>query len=255
MLHGQTVRNAAKTFLAFATLGMATACSDTVSAPPATEVAFTAPAAFNVYQGTQQFTIDNRKGGHFMIGNHGIYFPANSICDPSQSSYGQGEWDKPCKNLRGSQKITAVMLADKNGNPYVDFQPALRFNPATSVYVFLKQGVSDTAYQLTVEYCNASAKCENEALTDPSLATLRYLNTSVLYRRIKHFSGYSIAVGDACDGLPTGDLTGALMCATETLGFNASRRSGYMVASGLTRSPSPEVLAGAAAVARRVSIR
>src|SRR3954470_18667917 len=70
------------------------------------------------------FTVTS-SGGVFQLGKHAISFPPNSICDPS-SSYGVGEWDKPCDVAREPVRIHAeIGLA--NGKPYIDFTPALRF--------------------------------------------------------------------------------------------------------------------------------
>jgi hypothetical protein len=232
MRHSHTSRNYAKAFFAFVTIGLVSACADSAVAPTS-EVSFQAPAAFSRNVGVKVFRV-TKDGGTHRFGNHTINFPAGSICDPATSSYGPGEWDKPCAPLKGSVVITVTMLEDKDGNPYVDFQPALRFVPTKEVNLFLKQGRSKEARELNVEYCNNAGVCVDESKTDASLVPQRLGRSSILVRRVKHFSGYTIAAGEICLGLPTDDLLG-MMC--DGGGLNFGRRSGYMVASGLAKSP------------------
>jgi hypothetical protein len=246
MRHSHTSRNYAKAFFAFVTIGLVSACADSTVAPT-TEVSFKAPAAFSRNVGVKVFRM-SKDGGTERLGSHTINFPAGSICDPAKSTYGPTEWDKPCTPLKGSILITATMLEDKDGNPYIDFQPALRFVPTKEVNLFLKQGRAKEARELNVEYCNNAGVCIDESKTDASLIPQRLGKSSILVRRIKHFSGYSIAAGKGCLGELTEDLTGSLMSAMDGLGLNFDKRSGYMVASGLVK---PRVTVRGADVAKR----
>ena len=65
-----------------------------------------------------------------------LYFPANSVCDPARSTYGATEWDKDCTTLDDGQsvKIRAVLALTSDGLA-IDFSPALRFSPATTVTI------------------------------------------------------------------------------------------------------------------------
>ncbi|MEO5567786.1 MAG: hypothetical protein ABIR92_04810 [Gemmatimonadaceae bacterium] len=226
MLHGS--RNFAKAFTAFLTLGLAAACADNV-APVSQTAAFKAPANFNVVVGVQTFTVSNSQGAVQRLGDHLVYFPAGSICDPARSTYGVTEWDKPCTALQGSVTITATMMRDDNNAPYVDFQPALRFVPTKQVMLFMRNGRSAEPRQLTMKWCNNSGVCVDESINDPSLKPFRIQRTSIIGRRIKHFSGYEVAVGDPCPGTLTEEPDGTWMCYVEE---GVARRSGYMVASG-----------------------
>jgi hypothetical protein len=243
MRHSHTSRNIAKAFFAFVTIGLVSACSDTVVAPPTSEVSFKAPAAYSISAGIKTFWVGS-SGGTFQLGNHTITFPAGSICDPLLSSYGSTEWDKPCTAASRYILVTATMLEDAVGNPYVDFQPALRFVPTKEVSLFLKQG-RGKASELKMLYCNNLGVCVDESIKDPTLAPRRVGKSSILVRRIKHFSGYSIAAGDECLGALTEDLTGSLMCVAE--GLVLGRRSGYMVASGVTKGRVPVETVGGGA--------
>ncbi|HET9424097.1 MAG TPA: hypothetical protein VFO55_01900 [Gemmatimonadaceae bacterium] len=230
MRHGRISRNLAKAFFAFVTLGMAAACADSNVAPTTAEApAFKAPANFNTVVGTVIFRVYNSEGAVQRLGDHVIYLPAGAICDPLLSTYGSTEWDKPCTPLIGGITITATMMRDNENHPYVDFQPALRFAPDKNVMLFLRNGLASRATQLNIEYCNNLGFCIDESINDPSLRSFRVGSSSIIGRRIKHFSGYVVAVGEPCEGTLTQEPDGTWMCWTETL----QRRSGYMVASGL----------------------
>jgi hypothetical protein len=228
MTHGQMTRNYAKAILAFAALAFVGACSDnTASAPRG--VAITAPANFDQIGSSIMFRVNNAEGIVQRVGNHLISIPAGAICDLETSGYGAPYWDKECTPLAGSIVITATMFEDADGMPYVDFQPAMRFAPNKEVMLFVRQGRNSAKKQLFMNYCNSYGQCYDESRLDPSLKPFRLGNTPVLGRRLKHFSGYNIGVGETCNGTfyDYGDGTG--WCETDG-GF--SRRSGYMVASG-----------------------
>jgi hypothetical protein len=229
MRYSQSARNVAKKLFAVATIGLAAACADGNVAPKET-AAFKAPASFTIVDGVQTFTVSNSEGAVQRLGQHVIVFPAGSICDPRLSSYGPTEWDKPCLPLQGSITITATMLRDNENHPYVDFQPALRFAPTKNVMLFLRNGRSSYPTQLSMMVCNALLLCYDESMNDPSLKPFRVGQTSMIGRRVKHFTGYMISVGDRCEGSITQEPDGSWMCNTEGM----ERRSGYMVASGKT---------------------
>jgi hypothetical protein len=221
-------RNYAKAFFAFVTIGMVSACADTTAAPATAEVAaFTAPANFTKTGTVKTFRVSNSEGVRQRIGAHLINIPAGAICSLSES-YGSTEWDKPCDKLQGSVLITATVLNDSDNHPYIDFQPALRFSPDKEVTLFLRNGRSAQATTLVMKYCNNLGECVDESLEDASVKPFRVGRTSVIGRRVKHFSGYMISVGDRCAGTITQEPDGTWMCNDE----GNARRSGYMVASG-----------------------
>ena len=230
MRHSQTSRNYANAFFAFVTIGLAAACADSTVAPTS-EAAFKAPAAFNKTIGVKVFRVSGKEGATQRLDKHIINIPGNAVCDPATSTYGPGEWDKPCNVLKGSILITATMFEDMDGRPYVDFQPALRFVPTKAVTLYLRSGRSEQATTWNIEFCNNHGFCYDESKTDASLATFRVGNSAILGRRIKHFSGYSLAAGDLCPGTITMEADGMQMCATD--GGGLTRRSGYILASGL----------------------
>jgi hypothetical protein len=233
MRHGHTSRISAKTILAFVGLGLAGACSDTASTPTMRVVSVKAPAGYDQVLDAVSFVYDPNASTNTVtrFGNHLLVIPANGICDLS-SSYGMGTWNDPCEPLTHSIVITITTFADDQGHPYVDFQPALRFNPDRETDLYLRDGWRDGEQMTVIDYCGATLDCVDESVNDSSLVTQRIGITSTLVRRIKHFSGYTVGTGDACNGTITQTDDGSLWCDD---GRGVSR-SGYMVASGLTKT-------------------
>jgi hypothetical protein len=231
MKQSHTSRNYAKAFFAFVTIGLVSACADSNVAPPAADeiVGFTAPAGFDKVEGKITFSVNNRDGIIQKLGDHYVVIPSKAICDPRTSTYGPTEWKKPCNLLTGTISITATIMSDEAGRPYVDFQPALRFSPDKQTILFLKNGRSAEPNKLSVLYCDNAGRCMDESIEDPSLTPFRVGATSMIGRPLRHFSGYTVAWGEPCSGTLTAEPDGTWMCNNDGL----MRRSGYMVASGL----------------------
>jgi hypothetical protein len=127
-----------------------------------------------------------------MLGASSLEIPANAVCDINRSSYGSGSWDDNC-SLQGRRfTVTAVVRNAATDHPSVDFEPALRFSPDKSVMLYLY--VTDDATldaSRTVQYCNANG-CVDESIVDPSVASSVDLENRVVFRRIKHFSGFIV---------------------------------------------------------------
>lgn len=134
-----------------------------------------------------------------IAGEHKITFPANTICDPAQSTYGVSEWDKPCTLLTTPIEIRAKSYKNAQGYARVDFQPALRFVQSASgkgvVRLYLMEKSGDAQQHFNIFYCDDANVCVDESLADPTLATQRDLKSGFVWRRIKHFSGYTMGVG------------------------------------------------------------
>lgn len=194
----------------------ATACSDAISAPrareerPAFDIQALRPEDSRFGGGgpdarqhqessyVTTFTVDPNVSRSYTFGEHWIYFPAQSICDPSTSGYGVTLWDAPCAPLRHSIPVT-VTWSDKSGYTVANFAPALRFVPANAYnpnrWVILSLHNSKKLHELklyNILYCS-DAGWVDESLIDPTLrAWIDPLHNSVV-RRIKHFSGYMVA--------------------------------------------------------------
>jgi len=219
MKHGQISRNTAKAFFAFAALAIVGACADNTTAPTSAGAAVFAPANFSKVGNTIVFRVNNAQGITQRLGKNLIDIPANAICDLG-SGYGPTFWDQDCTPLAGSIVITATIMEDGDGMPYVDFQPAMRFAKDKQVMLFLRQGGNADKRQLSVLWCNNLGACVDESLTDSALKAYRVGKSPIIARRVKHFSGFLISAGEACGSL--GD----------DFGCGVTRRSGYMVASG-----------------------
>ena len=154
-------------------------------------------------------------GGTFVLGAHAVYFPANSICDPAVSSYGPGEWDAPCTPLDRPIDIHAEMRRTADGQSWLDFTPSLRFVPTDDpngvVWVLLKlnndateQNYRSRSIRWAPNFLDSSTQVE-ESLQDSTLKSYIDLQRDIVFRRIKHFSGY--VAGDGFD-TPAGDPGG-----------------------------------------------
>lgn len=141
-------------------------------------------------------------GGMFALGNNAVYFPANSICDPATSSYGPDQWDAPCTPLDHDIDFHAEVRRDTvSGQTWVDFTPAVRFvptdDPNQTVWMLMKAGVdvTDANYVgLAMQWMPTGSPdlAVDEASTDSSLKTYVDIERDVVFRRVKHFSGYIV---------------------------------------------------------------
>jgi hypothetical protein len=150
---------------------------------------------------TIAFQIDPNKDQTVGAGGNSLVFPAYSICDPSTSGYGVDLWDAPCKPLTQPIWITAT-YAYRNGHAEVDFQPALRFAPASAedrshwVILTLQESVrlnSNLSY--AIRWLAPDGTWIDESLADPSMRAWTDRSGNKVSRRIKHFSGYNVTAG------------------------------------------------------------
>lgn len=140
-------------------------------------------------------------GGAFQLGPHAIYFPAQSICDPARSSYGVTEWDSPCEPLTEPIQIHAE-IRRSDSTSWVDFTPALRFVPTADpleyVWIYLHLPGSsrpevDVQGLAILWIPQPGAEGVDEALTDETQRSYFWREGEIVFRRIKHFSGYQVA--------------------------------------------------------------
>jgi hypothetical protein len=103
-----------------------------------------------------------------------------------------------------------------NGGPVVDFSPALRFSPdaqvtlSTGIYAPLLTSLrplfatnpSLLRYFAMYYTPDLGTTDVTDAAFDPSLVTHINLRSGLVWRRVKHFSGYNLASGKACDPSP-----------------------------------------------------
>lgn len=150
-------------------------------------------ALVGVSDGTYSFVIDPSQDQSLALGASNLQIPANAVCNLATSSYGTDHWNEACTAQTDTFTITAVVRNATTDHPSVDFEPALRFSPDKSVSLYLY--VTDQATldaSRVVKYCSLTG-CVDESIADPSLASSVDLVNRVVFRRIKHFSGYVIA--------------------------------------------------------------
>ena len=213
------MRSFLRCFGATAVLFAVAACSDTATTPSAPAVRTFAPrtSSFDYAQTGDVFGARSSdfkvtaKGGTFSVGGlFTLSFPANSVCDPARSSYGPTEWNRPCVTLSGNQSIAVHASLNLTGaGMAVDFSPALRFSPSTQVII--STNVFASAIRAGAGYFAANPDMLNflavyytpslgatpvpDFVADPSVITHVDLSSGTVWRRVKHFSGYSLTSG------------------------------------------------------------
>ncbi len=200
-------RSTASRILLLASVALVGACSGEVTSPAATQVSrsveaksmFVPDAAtkalYGVVDGTYSVTFDPRYNQSFSLGPNKLVIPASSVCDMATSGYGPSMWNAPCTPHTLPIVLTVVIRGATTDTPRVDFYPAMRFNPTKTVQLFMyvpKVNPADRK-NWVMTYCHDFGGCIDESVGDPSMATYIDYDASVLFRRIKHFSGYATA--------------------------------------------------------------
>ena len=214
-------RNLSLLLVGASALLAATACSD-VGVAPQRGAGQAAPAAsFDVAHGndrTSSTFVIRKQGGLVEVRMPGVAeplftlaVPANAVCDPAD---GYGDFDSACTPLGQNVRVTAT-FHDVNGSPGVDFSPELRFDPSKVVTI---STVRDRAAVLAMAQSpspnwNAFAilytpddfqQVIADAQYDPDAITHINTTTGLVWRRIKHFSGYWVGTGYvSCDSTST----------------------------------------------------
>ncbi len=131
----------------------------------------------------------------FTINAHRVRIVAGSICDPATSGYGPGLWDAPCTPASKTVTVQATSTVGADGHPVVTFSPDLRFVPGKVNTIWLLDREAAAQQSGVLAWCpTGGAACVDEGATDPSLVT-RYTADGFAYRRLKHFSGYTVTAG------------------------------------------------------------
>ena len=199
----------ARTALRFALLAGAAvlgACSSEVTSPKATPThgneatsmfapSASAKALIGVADGTYAVTFDPTADQKFYLGPNYLSLPANAVCNLLTSGYGAAYWDASCTPQTEKMTLTVVIKNATSTNPRIEFFPAMRFNPTKLVQLFMyAPNVSrNDARNWTLLYCPDAGACFDESVKDQSLSTSIDYDHNVLFRRVKHFSGYTVA--------------------------------------------------------------
>jgi hypothetical protein len=165
--------------------------------------------------GTYNVDVDPTVDNVLTFGNSRLEVPAGSMCAVGSSSYGPAYWDTPCAPQTHAVTLSITVNSTSGAGASVDFNPALRFSPLSKVVLTLSApSVSQQdAKNWLILYCPSSTsttsgkgsggsgggkdanKCVNEALTDKDLQTFVDYDLKQLFRRIKHFSLYTVSDG------------------------------------------------------------
>jgi len=187
---------------------------DARHAPAAPAFDFSAGATLGVTG--SDFVVDGA-GGSFSLGAYTVSFDGNSVCDPTVSTYGATEWDKNCAVLAPGKSINVhATIARTSSGISVDFTPALRFSPSAKViistdvfasFILANQDYFRTHHNALSAFAilyspSLGEKGVSDFSVDKSVTTHVDLNTGLVWRRVKHFSGYSIITGEPCEPSP-----------------------------------------------------
>lgn len=198
------MRLPARLFLTGAAVIVASSCSVDRSVVPAATIHGSSVLRALVVAQTVDFVIPASGGTINLLNAYELKFPAGAVCDPSaedtQTGYAAHEWDAPCTVATEDVAVHAV-LKYANGKLYADFQPALRFAPDKNVVlstnVLADEVQAQAATGWTIDYSAAiGAEGVSDALQDPSVRTYIVGSTGRIFRRVKHFSGYQVSMGN-----------------------------------------------------------
>lgn len=179
----------------------ATNCSESATSP--TGVQKLVPS-FDM--GRSQFHANKNANPHAMVNGHAITITQSSICDLATSTYGPGTWDSPCDLSTDSVAVTSTVSTTPSGHPRIDFQPAMRFAPGSpDVVLTIYDPTAASNPNSVILYCNDANVCVDEGKNDSSMRTYHDALRGLVWRKIKHFSGYAVSGDGSCD--PTTDPT------------------------------------------------
>lgn len=206
---------------------LAVACRDSVVAPARNATSLSAAASTSLStSGSKNRTLLGTiqlspNGGTYHVGDFDIVMPAGAVCEPATTKYGPRYWDDDC--TPAGRQITVNVIAKARGKQIsVDFQPDLRFRPSagwvviqTSAYRDVLtsgevRGLSSTSpffQNFGIFYVPTGGKSridEASSTGDASVATHVDLRTGLVWRRVKHFSGFLVSAGQKCDATVTG---------------------------------------------------
>jgi hypothetical protein len=182
--------------LALLVVALTAACAGDATAPAAKRLAPVSAdrALSGVVDGVYTFVVNPGEAKALTLGDSRLTLPANSICSLT-STYGPSTWDTPCSPATTPITVTAIVRDAATNHPSIEFQPAMRFDPAKTVQLLIAVTNAETLSNMTqVLYCGPfSTLCQDESLADPSLATQVDKASNTVVRRVKHFSGYVVA--------------------------------------------------------------
>ena len=189
----------ARSFVLAGVAATAAACSDAplvapVSTGPAAAVYVPFKPSANGDTVSASFVVNpSASETYYFPGGHRVQIVANSVCDPATTAYGPQHWDEPCATITRPITFKVKSWLDKSGHPRIRISPDVRFAPGKVNSLWFNDASSSWTSNFIAWCATGSPKCINEAKTDPTAATTTDAATGLLKRRVKHFSGYTIA--------------------------------------------------------------
>ena len=193
--------------LAAACIALLGACAGEITAPAPTSLSASSErispfspspatrALIGVADGTYAVTFDPTRNQTFSLGPNHLDIPAYSVCNLLTSGYGAAYWNTSCSPQTHPVTLTVIIKNAQSVHPSIQFFPAMRFDPTKSVdlYMYAPHVSKKDAKNWLMLYCNDSRVCVDESITDSALRTFIDYNANVVFRRVKHFSGYVVA--------------------------------------------------------------
>jgi hypothetical protein len=223
-----------------AVAALAVACRDSIVAPartPNTLSASRLPAFSKSGPAHDQTVIGTIElspaGGTYHVGDFDVVMPAGAVCDPATTKYGVGHWNDDCTPAVRSVTVNVVAVS-KHGQVRVDFTPDIRFRPSAGAVTIQTQAYRDLLTSGAVRQLSRSSSffdgfvilyvptrgqgVDEGRSASRSMVTHVDLSTGLVWRQIKHFSGYLISAGQKCD-VTTADAT---TCIVDDSGLGGS---------------------------------
>lgn len=217
------MRRIALYLLVGAVSAAAVACQDSLVAPASKRVS-PASSALSLSRSSSQGRSDRTvlttltispSGGTYHVGDFDVVIPAGAVCDPGSTPYGASHWDDDC--APANRDITVSVVAETHKDQVsIDFKPDLRFRPSagwvtirTAAYNDLlttgavRQLPRTSSYfsNFAILYVPSGGQShidEVRSTGDPTLVTHVDLTSGIVWRRVKHFSGYMVTAGQKC---------------------------------------------------------
>ncbi len=176
---------------------------------------------------TVSFVLSPDGGRGLKVGAFTLDYDANAVCDPATSQYGPGQWKKGCDTLDEPITITATSWVS-DGRSYTEFSPDIRFSPNAEVQLsVVREDIIGRRLSARLVRANniwyvlrigRNGNFVDEGWLDPEVRTHFDTETGLVWRRIRHFSGWSVRSGDCqTPSMPTDTETGVTACSSTVL--------------------------------------
>ena len=205
------------------------ACSDSTVEPTKSASNTLAPAGVHLTVASTAVTTatlyPQYDNVYIDVNGNKITIPAYSICDIATSGYSTSLWNAPCAPQTAPIVFTITTSTKTDGSQLVTVQPDVRFSPTKTVMAFFKDSVAAKSSNPVIAYCKLTG-CYDEGKYDAQMVTYRDPVQGIVYRRLKHFSGYNVVFGLG-DGSGDGSSGGMNM-----IPLPANFMSGYITTVG-----------------------